>query len=183
MANTSTGHSRFEGLTAEVLEVLRSRGRELAKPMADYQESGTDLIETLEIQSRSQTFAIPLIVIEGIGDLVSVATAPRAPPIVRGLVSFRGEVLLGVELSSLLGGTEGGIADLRRIIALASDGKKIAILAEKVVSVRTVAVDSFKPNRISQPPFVVGTDSEFITLLDPANLVAHVLRSVRGDVA
>jgi hypothetical protein len=81
----------------------------------------------------------------------------------------------------LLGGTEGGIADLRRIIAVVSESKKLAILAEKVVSVRMVLLDSFKPNRISQPPFVVGTDPQFVTLLDPAYLITHVMRTVRGE--
>jgi chemotaxis signal transduction protein len=176
MIEVKSGFRRIAKLPPDELAILRERAKEQAR--REIATSGLEKMEVLELQSRGQQFALPLGAIEGIADLVSVAALPRAPPMVRGLVSFRGEVLIGVELSGLTGGGEKGIADLRRIIALSGGGTKLAILAEKVVSVRPVDPTSFQPDRLSQIPFVIGTDERFMSLLDPSALVAHALQSI-----
>jgi chemotaxis signal transduction protein len=111
--------------------------------------------------------------VDGIVDLSSLAAVPRAPAFVRGLVGFHGEVLLALELSALVGGPAVGFADLRRVIALRVDARKVAIVAERVVSVRAAQLSSFAPDPVRQQPFVIGTDSRFVTLLDPAALISH----------
>ncbi|HZH03677.1 MAG TPA: chemotaxis protein CheW [Myxococcaceae bacterium] len=177
---SETGYRRISRLPPEELEILRERAREQAQRQV--QGSAVEKTEVLELNSRGQRFALPLAAIEGIADLVSVAAVPRAPPMVRGLVSFRGEVLIALELSSLTGAGDRGIADLRRIVTLSAGGTKIAILTEKVVSVRSVDPADFRPDRLAQVPFVVGTDEYFLSLLDPASLVAHALHSIgRGS--
>jgi len=156
------------------LQVMRERARELArKPSADL--SGT-VIEVLEINSRSQRFAIPLQNVEGVAEVSSVACVPRCPGFVRGLVSFRGEVLVCVELSSLVAASDQGFADLRRIVSLAADGRKLALLAEKDMVVRPTLLESFKPSSLGSSGFLVGTDETFLSLLDPSALIAHSFR-------
>jgi purine-binding chemotaxis protein CheW len=133
------------------------------------------MIELLEIQSHGQRFALPLSALQGISELNSLAPIPRAPPSIRGLVSFRGELLVGVELSALLGQSNTGIVDLRRIITLTSQTMKMAILGEKVLSVRSAPKDLFRPEP-GRFAFVAGIDENFVSLLDPDLLVAHVLQ-------
>ncbi|HXN40158.1 MAG TPA: chemotaxis protein CheW, partial [Myxococcaceae bacterium] len=119
------------------------------------------------------SFALPLSALQGITELNSLAPIPRAPPSIRGLVSFRGELLVGVELSALLGHSTTGIVDLKRIIALTCPAMKMAILGEKVLSVRSAPRNSFLPEK-SRFAFIVGIDENFFALLDPDLLVAHV---------
>ncbi|MFZ5468327.1 MAG: chemotaxis protein CheW [Myxococcota bacterium] len=173
------GPDRFLGLPAEEREVLRARAKEVARtPEA---VSDGELLSVLELHSRGQTLALPLSFVEGVTELVSLAAVPRAPPLVRGLVAFRGEVLIGLELSALIGGIDAGFADLRKVIAVAAGATKIGILAEKVISVRQVAAAGFKPDPVSTLPFVVGTDENLLSLLDPAELVGYVVRSLAGE--
>lgn len=173
MTKGAPGYRRFLDLFPEELEILRGRARQLAAvPNA---VSSGDEVEVLDVQSRGQSFALPLSSVEGVMELSSVAGIPQAPASVRGLVSFRGEVLVGIELSSLVGGGNPGIVDLRRVVALSAGGKKLALLTERVLSVRTALLSSFKPVLGTRFPFILGADGEFISLLDPAGLIAYSL--------
>ncbi len=171
----STGWRRLLELPPDAREVLRSRAKAVARA-AESTET-TDVTEILELRSQGHAFALPLSVVDGVTDLVSVAAVPRSPPIVRGLVGFRGSVLVGVELSSLVRRAQ-GIADLQRLVAISANGRRVAILAEKVMSVRSVPLGTFQPDPVSRLPFVVGTDEHFLSLLDPGALVAYVVREL-----
>ncbi len=169
-------HQRFQALAEDELKILRERAQTLAKPLAS--DDTRDRTELLELHSRGQRFVLPLSAVEGIIQLTSVAHIPRAPPFVRGLVSFRGAVLIGIELCTFAGGAQPGFADLQRIVAIAAGGYKLALLTEKIVSVRSASTSAFVPDPSSQQPFVVGTDEGFATLLDPALLIAQVFNTI-----
>jgi len=172
------GYGRFMALPPEELALLRQRRQELAK-VPPVEEAG-ELLEILEITSRGQTFAVPLEAVEGIVELTSIAATPRAPPYVRGLVNFHGDALLGVELSSLIGGPTTGFADLRRLIALRAASFRLALLAEKVVAVRSASLQSFRPDSVRSQPYVVGVDDKFVSLLEPQALVEHAFAAIEG---
>ena len=176
-----TALQKLYELPAGELEVLKQRARALAKPLSFSQsQDESELVEYLEIHSRGQVFAVPLAVVEGIGDLTALAHAPRAPPACRGIVSFRGEILLGLELSILLGSGGAGLADLRRLIILSANNLKAAIVAEKVVSIRSAQPSSFIRDRLAAHPFVVGVDRDFVTLLEPGLLIQFAFDMVQG---
>ncbi len=167
---------RFSALPDDELQVLKDRARELARKPAEL-ETGNEL-ELLELHSRGQRFVLPLSAIEGIIQLTSVAVVPQAPAFVRGLVSFRGELMIGIELCTFAGGAQSGFADLQRVVAISAGGMKMALLAEKVVSVRSAAAGSFHADPAWQQPYVVGTDEGFITLLDPTALITHAFNAL-----
>lgn len=168
-----TAHQRFFDLSEADRTLLRERTLEVARQLPT--TGGREMLELLEIQSHGQNFALPLSALQGITELNSLAPIPRAPPSIRGLVSFRGELLVGVELSALLGQSNTGIVDLRRIIALTSQTMKMAILGEKALSVRNAPRDLFRPEK-SRFAFVAGIDENFVSLLDPDLLGAYVLQ-------
>lgn len=175
--STPPSHQRFNAVPADELQVLKDRARELARKPAQ-QQTG-DEIELLELHSRGQRFALPLSAIEGIVQLTSVAFVPQAPAYVRGLVSFRGELMIGIELSAFAGGAESGFADLQRVVAISAGGARLALLTEKVVSVRSAATTTFHPDPAWQRPYVVGTDKDFVTLLEPSALITHAFNALR----
>ncbi len=174
----SRGYERFLNLPPAELALLRERARELARSQreADVGEQ----LELLDIRSRGQVFSLPLPAVDGIVELGSIAVVPRAPPFVRGLVSFRGEVLIGIELSALVGGAEAGFADLRRVVAVSAGGRKVGILAEKLLSVRRADASSFHADSLGQKGFVIGIDGSFSSLVDPAGLIELAFSKLVG---
>lgn len=174
----SLGHQRLRALPADELQILKDRARELARPIASADEMAQ--LELLELHSRGQRFALPLSAIEGITQLTSVASVPRAPAFARGLVSFRGEILIGIELCTFAGGAQPGFADLQRVVAISAGGARLALLAERIVSVRTSSSSAFRADPAWQQPWVVGTDELFVTLLDPASLISNVFKAFGG---
>jgi purine-binding chemotaxis protein CheW len=173
---SAPGFERFLSLPEDVRQILQQRARDAARrPEEDRAE---DAEELLEVQSHGQAFALPLSSVLAITELSSVAVVPRAPPILRGLVSVRGEILVGVELAALVGGSRAGIADLRRVLVVFSGALKVAILAERILKVHSLARSAFVPNRVSRHAFAVGTHESFLTLLDPAALIAHVFQQL-----
>ncbi|MGQ0508240.1 MAG: chemotaxis protein CheW [Myxococcaceae bacterium] len=172
------GNPRLLDIPEEDRKLLKERAREIAKRPESAEL--TDGLEALELHSRGQNYAIPLSAISSITELSSIAAIPRAPSAVRGLVSVRGEVLLAVELALLTGGAGSGIADLRRVVVVGVDSLRLAILAERIISVRQVQAGNFRADRMSQFPFVVGTDENFLSLVDPAALINFAFRQLGG---
>ncbi len=176
--STVVGNPRLLDIPPEELELLRERAREVAKRPESAELA--DGVEVLEVHSRGQNYALPLSAISSITELTSIAAIPRAPAAVRGLVSVRGEVLLGVEMALLTGGGASGIADLRRVVVVGVESTRIAILAERIISVRQVQSSGFRADRLSQYPFVVGTDENFLSLVDPGALINFAFRLIGG---
>lgn len=174
----SNVHERFLSLPKGDLELLQQRALEIAKVSENVEQQ--ELLELLEIESRGQRFAVPLKTLEGVVELTSVAPIPRAPGVVRGIISFRGELLLGLELSALVGSTSTGITDLRRIIAVNASTMKVAILAEQITSIRAAPKVSFRPDPSRRFSFVVGIDENFVSLIDPDALVSQTLNLLGG---
>ena len=173
---SAPGFERFLSLPDEVRRILQERARDVAKRPVD--GPAADVEELLEVHSHGQAFALPLSAVAAITELSSLAVVPRAPPILRGLVSVRGEILVGVELAALVGGSRAGIADLRRVLVVSSGALKVAVLAERILKVHSLPRSAFVPNRVSRHPFAVGTHESFLTLLDPADLIAYVFRQL-----
>lgn len=173
----AAGYRRFLELPESDRALLRDRARETAAPAKA--EEQADLLGVLEFESGGQLYALPLEVIEGIVELQMLAPVPRAPAAVRGLVLFRGEVLLAADLSRLFGGAT-GITDLRRVVALSAGGKRLALLTQKALVVQLVERESFKPTESAGPSPVLGVDSRCMALLDPAALIEHVFAAVEG---
>ncbi len=176
--SATVGNPRLLEIPEEDRLLLQERAREVAKRP----ESGelADGVEVLEVHSRGQNYALPLSAVSSITELTSIASIPRAPPAIRGLVSVRGEVLLGVELALLTGGGGSGIADLRRVVVVGGENVRVAILAERIISVRQVQTSNFRADRLSQYPFVMGTDENFLSLVDPGALINFSFRLVGG---
>lgn len=170
---------RLDDMSEEDLTLLRDRARELAKVAAT--EDSAERLQLLQVNSRGHQYALPLDVVEGVGELASIATVPSVPTFIRGLVSFRGDVMLAVELGSLLGMSALGFADLRRVICISAGGKKIAVLGERALTVRSALASEFSSDSLAGSSFVQGVDSNFISLLDPAAFIDHVFRALGGS--
>ncbi len=173
------GFRRFAALDEGTRKLLQERARALAGERTSQEQ--TEQVELLILQAAGQLLALPLDSVLGVMELTGLAPVPRAPPLVRGLVSFRGEILLGVEASALLGSGHSGIADLRRIVALSAPAGRLALLAEKVVAAETMDRAAFAPAADGARPWFAGVNADFVTLLDVPELVSSVWRILGGE--
>lgn len=171
-------HARFDELPEPERQLLRARARELARHV----ESGPTEppLELLEVRAHDQRIALPLEAVEGVVPLGSVASLARVPRFVAGLVGFRGEVLIAVELGVLLGHSGTGFADFSRAVALSVGGKRLALITERSLGVVQAPLASFRADAMKRQDFVLGTDGEFLTLVDPGRLIAHVFSALSG---
>lgn len=179
----SNRFSRWESFGPSERALLRERARDLARVEAAPRNTD-ELIEVLIVETRQQRYAIDLAVIDGIGEVQSIADSPRAPSFVAGLLGFRGEVLLACELLGLVtGATTEGMADLRRVVALRAH-KAMALLVEQVHEVQVLPRRSFVASALSARPFILGTADSFVSLLDATALIDHAfgqLGAAAGD--
>lgn len=173
------GFRRFSALDAGDRKLLQERARALAGQRVAHEEG--ERVEMLILQAAGQLLAIPLESVLGVMELTGLAPVPRAPPFVRGLVSFRGEILVGVEAGALLGSGQSGMADLRRVVALAAPSGRLALLADKVVAAETMDRGAFSPAADGTRPWFAGVNADFVTLLDVPELVGSVWRILGGE--
>jgi purine-binding chemotaxis protein CheW len=132
-------------------------------------------VEMLVFTSGGRSYALPLTSVEGIADLGSLAPIPRAPGFVRGLVNFRGDILVAVEPSTLVGPEVGGFADLAHVAAIVAGGRRVALLLEKNPRVLVARSSDFQPVPSSPANALIAGLREGTALLDPAALIDRAL--------
>ncbi|MFN7135388.1 MAG: chemotaxis protein CheW [Myxococcales bacterium] len=172
------GYQRFAQLAVDERRLLQERARALAAQRTE-QTTG-ERIETLLVQAAGQLLALPIENVLGVVELSGLAPVPRAPPLVRGLVSFRGEILVGIEAGALVGSGNSGIADLRRVVALGAPAGRLALLAERVHAAETMDRASFTQGADAGRSWAAGVNAGFVTLVDVAELVASAWRTLGG---
>ncbi|MHB8879452.1 MAG: chemotaxis protein CheW [Myxococcaceae bacterium] len=172
-----SGFLRFHALTEPERQLLRERARAFARVP---EEAAAGLIEVLEVTTSAGSFALPLDAVAAVTELSSVAEVPGAPALARGMVSVRGEVLWGVDLSVLVGGASSGLADLRRVVVISTVAGRMGLLAEAALGVRSLPVASFRPDPMTDRSFVVGTNEAFLSLLDPTALLNYAFGLLKG---
>jgi chemotaxis signal transduction protein len=171
------GFRRFLELGADDRARLRERAADLSKvPPA----AAAGVVELLEVSCGGESFALPLDAVAGVTELTSLAEVPNPPRLVRGMVSVQGEVLWGIDLSRLAGGGGTGLSDLRRVVVVTAGNQRLALLAERALGVRQLPLSSFRPDPVDGRSFVKGLDESFLTLLDPAQLIAFVFAALEG---
>lgn len=178
--STPSGYGRFLELPAQELAELRERARSLAATTNEAAETG-DALEILEFVSHSETFAVPLSAVDGIIELTSLAAIPRAARFMRGLLAFRGDVLLAIELGLLSGGADVGFSDLKRVIAVSCPDGKVAILAEQIIGIRRAPASEFGTHAGGAGRFIQGTSAGFSSLVDVPRLLAALREGAGGD--
>jgi hypothetical protein len=51
----------------------------------------------------------------------------------------------------------------------------VALLVERVSAVQSVSTGSFRADPLARHPFLVGTDTDFLSLLEPSGLLSAAL--------
>ena len=99
----------------------------------------------------SVSCAVPLEATERALHMVAVSPLPGAPPILAGVINLHGSVVPVVDLRRRLGSGPRAYGLDAHLLLVKSPRRRLALSADQVVGVRTIADDSVVPSRLVAP--------------------------------
>jgi purine-binding chemotaxis protein CheW len=170
---------------ADDAEILRARARVLARPPEPAAEPAT-LLEVLEFRLAQERYAIETRYVREVHPLVDLTRVPCTPPFVAGIVNVRGRVIPVLDLKKLFDLPEQGLTDLHGVILLDGNGLELGLLADTIVDVRTIPVDSVQASLATltgiRSEYLTGVTGERIVVLDTHRLLSDPKIIVDEDV-
>lgn len=105
-----------------------------------------------------QSYGLPLDAVERVVRMVEITPLPGAPPFIRGVINFQGEVIPVLDLRLRFGLPERAIELDDQLIITTAAGRKRALLADTTCGVRECTEESFTETADILPdlPFFSG---------------------------
>ncbi|HNJ40221.1 MAG TPA: chemotaxis protein CheW [Acidobacteriota bacterium] len=125
-------------------QILRNRARQLA---LEPPEPASDVLSVavIEFCLASETYGIELTSVREIIPLKELTPVPCTPPFVLGLMNIRGQLLSVISLKKFFQLPEKGLTDLNKVIVVSVGGFEIGILADAVLTVKTILLSEIQP--------------------------------------
>lgn len=165
--------------------VLRARARALARPplVAAPVES---LLEILEFRLAQERYAVETRLVREVQPLRQLTPLPCTPSFVLGIVNVRGRILPVLDLKRLFDLSEKGLTDLHRIILVHGADLEFGLLADVIVGVQTIPLDSLQPSLPTltgiHAEYLKGVTAERLVVLDLARILEHPRIVVHEEV-
>lgn len=141
---------------------LRERARALSRSVDPAVAPGRDV---LVFECGGGQYAIDAAHAREILPLPFLTPVPRAPPFVAGIIHRRGEILMLVDVPTLVGLPVTGVVDRTKVIVVGPAGREVGIVAEGVEGIRAIAPEAIAP-ALDEAPFVAGVAGGAVVLLD-----------------
>ncbi len=161
---------------ADPAEILRLRAQALARKRDDSAAPGT-LLELLEFTLAHERYAIESRFISEVHTLEELTPLPAVPESIRGIVNLRGRILPVLDLKKFFELPEHGLTDLHRIVVVRGHDLELGLLADTVVGLRHVALESLQPTL----PTLTGIRADYLKGVSDARLVVLDLDRVLSD--
>jgi len=161
---------------AETDRILRARAQALARPSSSAPAPST-MLELLEFRLASERYALEIRHVQDVHPLRDLTPLPCTPPFVLGIVNLRGRILPVFDLKKFFDLPEQGLTDLHRIILVRGNDLELGLLADVIVGVRSVAVDSLQPS----PPTFTGIRAGYLKGIGEERLVVLDLDRILSD--
>ena len=156
-------------------QILRARAEMLARPREHAPAAGS-LLELLEFRLAQERYAVETRYVREVHPLKDLTPLPFTPPFVLGIVYVRGEILPVLDLKRFFELPEQGLTDLHRIILVRGHDLELGLLADEIVGVRSIPVESLQ---LSLPTltgirsdYLKGVTAERLVVLDLARILA-----------
>lgn len=161
---------------SDARQILRARAQALARPPARAVVAET-LVELLEFRLAQEKYALEARYVREVCPLKSLTPLPCTPPFVLGIVNVRGRIVPVLDLKKFFDLPEQGLTDLHRIILVQGNDLELGLLADVIVGVRTIPVESLQPSL----PTLTGIRAEYLKGVTADRLVVLELASVLTD--
>ena len=166
-------------------QILRARAQALARRPERAPVAGASL-ELLEFRLARERYALENRWVQEVCPLKELTPLPCTPPFVLGIVNVRGRILPVFDLKKFFDLPEQGLTDLHRLIRVRGDDLELGLLADVIVGVRSLPVDSLQ---VSLPTltgirsdYLKGVTAERLVVLDLARILADPKIIVHDEV-
>lgn len=170
----------------EVERLLRARAQALARVPEPAQAQNT-LLELLEFRLASERYALETRHVLEVQTLRELTPLPCTPSFLLGVVNVRSRVLPVLDIKKFFGLPEQGLTDLHRIILVRGHDLELGLLADVIVGVRKVRVESLQPTLATltgiHADYLKGIDAERLVVLDLDRILSDPKIIVHDEVA
>lgn len=160
----------------EAARILSARARALARPRL-IAPAADSMLEVLEFRLASERYALESRLVLEVQPLREFTPLPGTPPFVLGIVNVRGRILPVLDLKKFFDLPEQGLTDLHRIILVRGNDLELGILADIIVGVRSIAVESLQPSL----PTLTGIRADYLKGIGEDRLVVLDLDRILSD--
>jgi purine-binding chemotaxis protein CheW len=157
---------RTEQSPEERRRLLKDRARALAEP--EKEEAGKDdEIVVVEFDIAREHYAVESRYVREVIPVSDFTPIPGTPPVIMGVVAVRGRIVSLICLRQYLGLPPTGIVNSSRAVLLADDRMEFAVLADRVIGIRSLNGDSLQPSVTA----VTGKGAECLLGVAPDGLI------------
>ncbi len=161
----------------EKQKILRARARSLAESGKKEAPSPDLLLEVVEFVLGPEHYGIQSSYIREIFPLSEFTPLPCTPAFVLGLVNVRGQILSIINIKKLFDLPEKGLTDLNKIIIVHARHMELAVLADAVLGVRSIALAELH----SALPTLTGFRAEYLRGITKDPLVVLDVEKILAD--
>ena len=166
-------------------QILRARAQALARTPERAPVAGSSL-ELLEFRLAQERYALENRWVQGVCPLKELTPLPCTPPFVLGIVNVRGRILPVLDLKKFFDLPEQGLTDLHRLILVRDNHLELGLLADVIVGVRSLPLDSLQPSLPTltgiRSDYLKGVTAERLVVLDLARILADPKIIVHDEV-
>jgi len=166
-------------------QLLRARAQALARTPERVPVAGTSL-EVLEFHLARERYALENRWVQEVCPLKELTPLPCTPPFVLGIVNVRGRILPVLDVKRFFDLPEQSLTDLHRIILVRGNDLELGLLADVIVGVRSIPVDSLQPSLPTltgiRGNYLKGVTAERLVVLDLARILADPKIIVHQEV-
>jgi purine-binding chemotaxis protein CheW len=156
-------------MNPEDREILRTRARALARRPESPTAADASL-ELLEFRLARECYGLETRHVHEVYPLKDLTPLPCVPPFVLGIVNVRGRVTPVIDIKKFFDLPDKGLTDLHRIILVRGHGLELGLLADVIVGVRSIPVDSLQPSLPTltgiRAEYLKGVTAECLVVLD-----------------
>jgi purine-binding chemotaxis protein CheW len=164
------------GSTPDARQILRTRARALARP-PERAAGAKASLELLEFRLVQESYALETRYVREVYPLKNLTPLPCTPPFVLGIVNVRGRIVPVLDIKKFFDLPEKGLTDLHRIILVRGNDLELGLLADVIVGVRSIPVDSLQPSL----PTLTGIRSDYLKGVTAERLVVLDLERILAD--
>lgn len=166
-------------------QILRARAEELARE-SPKTPAPQAFLEVVAFQLANETYALETSWVREVYPLKEFTPLPGTPPFVLGLINARGELLAVIDIKKFYDLPEEGLTDLNKVIVVASEGMQLGILADVVLGVQSVPVESLQPSLPTltgiRAEYLRGVTRERVVVLDAGKLLSRMRIAEQEEV-
>ena len=162
--------------TPDAGEILRTRARALARPRESAAVANAS-IELLEFRLAQECYALETRHVREVYPLKDLTPVPCTPSFVLGIVNVRGRITPVIDIKKFFDLPDRGLTDLHRIILVRGNDFELGLLADVIVGVRTIPLDSLQ----ACLPTLTGIRADYLKGVTAERLVVLDLDRILTD--